>query len=324
MTRVLVTGGTGFLGSRLVEHFLDEGARVRCAGHASQDPTSPEPAPEEGLEYVELDVRDASRLVEVAASMDLVVHTAAVTDASSPKERALQEEVNVGGTRNVVEACRAEGVPRMLHVSSTAAVGISADPEHPADEDFGFNLHGVGPGYAASKRRAEKLVLGADGPNLSTLVVNPGFMFGPHGRRYRGAEIIERVLERRVVPCTNGGLSVVHVDDVVRGIGKLLDRGRSGERYILSGPNVTFREIAETVCRVAGVRRTVLPVPDLIRDAFGFLKHSLFARGAFRPYLSGPYAYQFYSSERAERELGYDSRQFGEIVADYLSWAGVR
>ena len=77
--------------------------------------------------------------------------------------------------------------------------------------------------------------------------------------------MIERVLRRRIVPCTGGGLSVVHVDDVVAGIQTVAQRGGAGERYILSGDNVSFYEIARVVCRVAGHRALVVPVPDAIR-----------------------------------------------------------
>lgn len=323
-TRVLVTGGTGFLGSRLVDAFLAEGAHVRCAGHARKGSSGKEPPPREGLDYVEVDVRERDHLLDAAAGTELVIHTVAVTDASTLGERARQEEVNVGGTRNVLAACRAHGVSRLIHVSSTAAIGIRPDPSDPADEDFEFNLDEVDLGYHVSKRRAEELVLGAHASDPSVVVVNPGFMFGAHRGEYRGAGTITRVLDRQIVPCTRGGMSVVHVDDVVDGILAALEHGRSGERYILSGDNVTFRQIAETVCRVSGERRTLVPVPDTVRDLVGFVRDSMSgeAGGGFHPHLHGRYAHQFYSSAKAERELGYDPRPFAEIVEDYLEHSG--
>lgn len=323
-TNVLVTGGTGFLGSRLVDVFLAEGAYVRCAGHARGGSSRAEPQSKDGLDYVEVDVRERGHLVDATADMDLVIHTAAVTDASSPDERVRQEEINVGGTRNVLAACRAHDVSRLIHVSSTAAIGISPDPAAPADEKFAFNLEGLDLGYHVSKRRAEEMVLDPHASTPSVLVVNPGFMFGAHRGEYRGSETITRVLDRRVVPCTRGGMSVVHVDDVVQGILAAVEKGRPGERYILSGDNVSFREIARTVCQVSDTHRSLVPVPDLVRDVAGFIRDSLpgVAEDGFHPHLHGHYAYQFYSSDKAKKDLGFDPRSFAEIVKDYLEHSG--
>lgn len=322
MTRVLVTGGTGFLGSRVVRAFLADGAHVRCAGHAGSSTGPPRPAggTSESLEYVEVDVRDRGDLVVAAEGTDLVVHTVAMTDPRTPEDVRVMEEVNVEGTRHVLEACRRGGVERLLHVSSVAALGISPDPDRPADEDSEYELPDRGLPYHRTKRRAERIVLGANGEGLETVVVNPGFMFGPHRGNYRGSEVIERVLGSPVVPCTRGGLSVVHVDDVTRGALSAARRGRPGERYVLSGENLTFREIAEVVCRVAGEPRWLLTVPDPVRDLLGFLKDSLLDSGeaTFHPHLHGGYAHPFYSSEKARRELDHDPRGFDDVVADYL------
>lgn len=324
MTRVLVTGGTGFLGSRLVRAFLADGDHVRCAGHAGSSTGPPRPAGRTpaSLEYVEVDVRDRGDLLAAQEGADLVVHTVAVTDAGTPEDVRVMEEVNVGGTRNVLEACRRGGVGRFLHVSSVAALGISPDPDRPADEDSEYELPDGGLPYPRTKRRAERMVLEENGPGLETVVVNPGFMFGPHRGDYRGSEVIERVLGSPVVPCTRGGLSIVHVDDVARGVLDAALRGEAGERYILSGDNLTFREIAEGICRVAGERRWIFTVPDMVRDLLGWMRDSLLGSGdaTFHPHLHGRYAHPFYSSEKARRELDYDPRGFDEVVADYLRY----
>ena len=248
-----------------------------------------------------------------------MVHSAAVLHASTPGERALQESVNVGATQALVDGCRRYGVPRLIHVSTTATIGISERPAVPADESFRFNLEQLDLGYATSKRQAEALVLGADSGGLETVVANPGFVFGRHREGYRGSDVISRVLRSPIVPCTRGGLSVVHVDDVVDGIRRVGERGRRGERYILSGPNVSFHQIARTVARLSGERRLVVTVPDLVRDLAG---RYLNGRAGTRPrlQLDRRYAYQYYSSEKARTELGYGSRTLAEIVSDVLDY----
>ena len=326
LQRVLVTGGAGFLGSHLVRSYLAGGISVRAVGHRPKGSPETQGAIPDGGEFLELELCDARQLQGAFERQDLVIHTAAVTRAHGPEGRRLQERVNVEATRNTIEACRRGGVPRLLHVSTTAAIGISPDRDVPADENFSFNLDHLGLSYNTSKHQAERLVLEANDSALETMVVNPGFVFGRHHRRYNGEEVIARVLRSSVVVCTDGGLSVVHVDDVVEGVRSVAENGRAGERYILSGDNCSFRTIADAVCKVAGIRKTVLSVPKVVRDVSGLLLNSLARAKGLGPdlYLDRRYAYQFYSSEKARLELGYRPRSFETIVADYLGLTGGR
>ncbi len=147
-----------------------------------------------------LDVCELGREPEALAGQDLVVHTAAIVHAESQAERELQRRVNVEGTRSVVQACRLAGIPRLAHVSTVAAIGISPAPRTPADEQHAYNLAHLDLAYSRTKHEAERLVLEANHSRLETVVANPGFAFGAHRGRYRGGEVIERVLRRRIVP----------------------------------------------------------------------------------------------------------------------------
>jgi dihydroflavonol-4-reductase len=323
---VLVTGGAGFLGSRVVRSYLAAGNKVRVVDSLQQGSTETLGACSPALEFVQLDLCDLDRVVDAFADQDLVIHTAAMIRATNEHERALQRRVNVDITRNVIEACRRNRVRKLLHISTTSAIGISPDPKVPADESFSFNLDHFGISYNSSKHQAERLVLDANGPDLTTLVVNPGFMFGARRIGYNGAEVIQRVLNSRVVICTNGGLSLVHVDDVVEGIRRVGDGGRAGQRYILSGENLRFQDIAQTVLRIFGLKKKMVSVPGAIGD-LAFLLLNAIARkeGASPPlYLSHRYAFQFFSSEKARTELGYRPRPFAEIVEDYRGYVTLR
>jgi dihydroflavonol-4-reductase len=320
--RVLVTGGAGFLGSRLARSYAEHGASVRVIGRRRRAAQSSSPAPA-NIEFVERDLLELGRNTsEAFAGQDLVIHAAAQIRATNLDERVLQRKVNVDGTRNVIEACRQHGVPRLLYVSTCAAVGISQDPSAPADERFTFNLEHLDLGYNLTKRAAEGLVLAANDASLETVVVNSGFIFGWEGQRYRGREVIDRVLGRPFVICTDGGLSIVHVDDVVEGIRSAADRGVPGRRYILSGQNVSFREIAETVCQISGRRRLVISVSKTAMEVASRLlkKVPVGPAQAISSRLSSlqEYSYQYYSSEQARLELGYAPRPFASIVAEAL------
>ena len=148
-------------------------------------------------------------------------------------------------------------------------------------------------------------------------------MFGQHQHAYRGSEVVASALGRRVVPCLRGGLSIVHVEDVVDGIRAAAERGRHGERYILSGPNVSFHDVAQTVARLSGERKLIVTVPDVARAAARFYFNGVRGRaggGAPRLYLDRRYAYQYYSSEKGRVELGYRARSLDEIVSDVLDY----
>ncbi len=318
--RVLVTGGAGFLGSRLVQSYHRDSHAVRSIGHAGgagavkDDRFSPD------LEFVELDVCDLAERQEVFADEELVVHAAARVRAQTPEDQVLQTRVNVDGTRNVIEACIRNSVPRLIYVSSTATIGISRNPQTPADETFSYNLAHLDMSYGRSKRQAEQLIIAANGAHLETLVVNPGVILGPHSAGYRGQDIIGRFLCRPVITYTAGGLSLVHVDDVVDGIRRTADKGRPGERYILSGENVSFGEIARKVCEATARKTITIAVPNLVRDLVGFYTRARSRQEEPPLHLYSRFAYQFYDSSKAKAELGYNYRSFASIVSEALEY----
>jgi len=276
-----------------------------------------------GLELVDIDLCELPHNFDAFSDQDLVIHTAAILHADTPSERATQRRVNVDATRSVIEACRSNKIPRLIHVSTTAAIGIPENSQVPADEDFRFNLNHLDLSYNRTKLEAEAAVFEANRLDLETVIVNPGFIFGRHRGNYRGKEVVERVLHSRVVACTNGGLSIVHVEDVVDGLRRAASTARPGQRYILSGENLSFRDIARTVCRVVGERRLLLPVPNVVRDVGCLYASSRFSRGSSPDHpvcLYRRYAYPYYSSEKAKIELGYQPQPFAGIVEDVLDY----
>jgi dihydroflavonol-4-reductase len=315
---VVITGAGGFVGAALVRHYLGVGASVRAVVHSAASLPNLPSAP--GLTSAVLELRDVRPLGETFRGADLVVHAAALTRARRPGGWREVEAANAETTWNVIEGCRRGEVPRLVHISSTAAIGISPDPRRPADERTEYNLGQFGLSYNDSKRATERLALDANGHGVETVVANPGFVFGRFRDRYRGEEVIARVLEKSPVVCTGGGLSIVHIDDVVAGIDALAGRGRAGERYVLSGDNVTFRAIADIVCEIAGVHKRIVSVPGVLRDVLGMVQNARARARGSAPNLAlmGRYAYPFYSSEKARTELGYQPRSFARIVGDYL------
>ena len=317
--RVLITGGTGFLGSHLCHRLVAEGLEVRVLCR----PTSP-PAALAGVcvERVLGDVTDQSSVMRAVRDRDCVIHAAASLSYWG-RDAAWQQQVNVEGTRHVVHACLRNGVKRLLHVSSVAAVGIPDDPTRPANEDLPFNLQDTGLSYHLSKRQAEEVVLDGAAQGLDAVIVNPASIFGPYGSCYRGAEMFCKARRTWLLPYFTGGLCAVHVQDVVEGTVAALWRGKSGRRYILGGENLSHRALVERAAGALNLRRRFVPVPALVTRLAADVLEPWGRWRNVRPritYLTHYCAsrYHYYDSTRARTELGYRPRNFEAILQECL------
>lgn len=314
--RILVTGGTGFLGVHLCRRLLADGHKVTVLRRLSSDVSSID---DSRLDQRIGDVTDLESIYEAVAGHQLVVHAAASTGHFGVAREA-QHLVNVDGTRNVAEACRLNGVVRLLHVSSVAAVGIPTDPARPANEDTAFNLDGSGLTYHCSKRRAEAEVLGQIEQGLDAVIVNPAQIFGPDRGIYQGAQALSGAVRRWVIPQGPGGQCIVHVLDVVDGIVRAIEHGASGERYILGGDNISFRKMSQSVCRSLGIHRLHLPISSFVAERGNRAKNwmsRMLGRDPLPTY-DTRFCHQFYESAKAKVKLGYNPRPFGAIVDEWI------
>ncbi|HEY3826963.1 MAG TPA: NAD-dependent epimerase/dehydratase family protein [Bryobacteraceae bacterium] len=316
---MLVTGATGFLGSHLC-------ARLMALGHESTafrrrtSPTDRIASP--AVRCISGELTDLEALRNAVASHDVVIHAAADI-RSWPPEPDLQTRANVEGSRNVARACRQEGVRRMIHVSSVSALGIPENPLRPADEDFHFDLRGPGFNYHLSKKLAEDAILEEVAGGLDAVIVNPGSLFGPYGSAYRGSEMIGKAARGKLVPCFSGGRCAVHVDDVVDGILAAVEKGIRGNRYILGGENVSYRQIAMRSANALHLHPVLPTVPSWCVE---MLKSVAIPIGQLRR-RTPPFAahffdnrWQYYSSEKARSALGYAPRGFDQIIDEWVVW----
>jgi dihydroflavonol-4-reductase len=276
--RVFLTGGgRGFVGGHLV-------AALEQAGH------------EVRREWV--DVRDRDGLERAFAGCDAVVHPAALYSYDAPA--AALEAVNVGGTHNVVEACRAAGVGRLVHTSTAGTCGpVEGRVATEEDAPPGWELRVP---YKRTKLEAERLVLAAGADRLDALCVNPTTPIGegddaptPTGRMVRGI-----ASGRYRATLRSGGLNLVDVRDVARGHVLALERGRSGERYLLGGTNLALDEVFALVARAAGRRAPVVRLPYAAARGLAAL------RLANTNEVTLARLPAWFSSAKAERELGYE------------------
>jgi len=320
MKNVLVTGGTGFVGSNLAVGLLKEGCNVRILRRPESDLRAIGSA---DVEHRLGDVRDIDSLRRAISGCDTVFHTAAVVSYWR-REREKMYDVNIGGTRNVVEACLECGVAKLIHTSSVAAIGF---PENGmwADETNGFNWEPYDVGYRISKHRAEQEIQKGVRLGLQAVIVNPSIVVGPGDIHFNGGQIIRDIYRKRLFFYIDGGMSIVYVGDVVRGAIAAAQRGRIGERYILCGHNLQIREVFRITAEVVGGIQPRFKVPKPVVHFVAGVAETIGNLSNRKPWLTRELvaragtAYHF-TCAKAQRELGYTVTSFRTAAEEAFGW----
>jgi len=318
--RVLVTGGTGFIGSQIVAALVSRGDTVRVLHRAASNLIMLEGL---AVEHILGDVLDPEVVARAVAACDLVFHVAAVASYW----RAQREQVyrvNVDGTRTVMEACLASGVPRVVHTSSVAAIGIPRNGR-PADESATFDAVSATFAYADSKHRAEAVVLQAVARGLPAVIVNPGAVYGAGDHNLISGSMVLELARRSIPFVPAGGLCVADADAIVLGHLAAAERGRIGERYILGGENLTLLEIATQICAVVGRRAPRATAPAWLLPPAALAVDAVNRLHLGPPVVSGEQIRMaglkvFYDSTKAERELDYPLLPFRGAVEKTYRW----
>ena len=314
---ILVTGASGFIGSRVVRRLLERGRPVRCLVRAGSRTDRLEGL---AIEQAVGDVRDRQAVHEALEGCGAVIHLAGLS-AWSQIDSPLMFPVVVGGTRHVLEGARAHGVGRVVYVSSVAALGPSRRPV-PRDETAPFEERdSAGMTYALAKRAAEDLCMQAAQEELEVVIVSPAEVYGSGDRDLITAGNLLGLLKSSPIVVCSGGTALVHVDDVAEGIVRALDRGSSGERYLLAGGNLHHYELARLLIEIAGLRSWIITVPAaVLRRAAAFAARW---RLPFPiPPAVVPYATRFWFVENAKagRELGLEFRSPRQTLIETLEW----
>lgn len=299
-----MTGATGFLGGHLIPLLLGRGDDVRALVRSE---TSEAELADRGVEVVRGEIGDGDAVRRAAAGCRVVFNLAGLVSHERSAEDRLRA-VNVEGARAVVAAL--EPGARLVHVSSITALGPAPAADRPVDEAAPFPSFATRFPYAASKHAGEQVVLeGCD----DAVVANPGFLLGP-GDRYRVSTWpVYRYLEGKLRLTTRGGLSFCDARDVAAGLLLLAERGRAGQRYVLTSAegNLTHAEFFRRVADVTGVRHRMLPIPAALAVATTSLLHWPVEPGEARAATQ----WWFASPAKAERELGFVARPLDETIA---------
>lgn len=318
MRTAFVTGASGFVGANLVRALLGGGWRVRALLRGD--------AP--SLAGLDVDaVRGDLFSPGLAGAMrgcDAVFHVAA-TYSLWRRDRETLLRVNVEGTRRVLAAAREAGVPRTVHTSSVAAIGVRAGGA-PADETHQSSPERLVGAYKRSKYLAEAEAQRAFEAGQDVVVVNPTTPVGPwDGRPTPTGEIVVRFLAGRMPAYVDTGLNVIDVRDVAAGHVLAYERGVAGERYILGNENLTLRALLERLAEVSGRSAPRIRLPWAIPLAYAALGEFVLARvgvAADVPVESVLMSRQrmFYDARKAVRELGLPQSPVTLALADAVTW----
>jgi dihydroflavonol-4-reductase len=318
---VAVTGATGHLGANLVRQLVADGRHVRALTY---EPSDQPVAALDGLdvERVQADIRDADAMLHVLDGVETVFHLAARISVV-PWDADDVWETNVLGTQNVVDACLARGVRRLVHVSSFHA--IKPEAKKATLEDRPSSTDALA-SYPRSKAYAEQVVRFGVDRGLEAIIVNPTAMIGPWDTvPSMFGRLMLDLWRGRMPALIDGGVNLVDVRDVASAMRAAEHVGRIGERYILAGHWLSVRELAEIACPLAGRRvpRVVIPmgmarkfapvatrVARTFRRLPRFTDQALLALEDHRVVLGG----------RAMDELGHDPRRIEETIGDTYVW----
>src|SRR2546426_1136198 len=276
--RALVTGASGFIGGAVARALLRRGTHVRVLLRPGTAPNVPEPGE---VEIARGDLRDAGAVCAAVRGCGAVFHVGALYSFAAPASEVLA--VNVGGTRNVIEAVRAEGA-RLVYTSSIATVGAMRNGVLPDERSM---PDGPAPGpYKESKREAEALVREEAQRGLDAVIVNPTFPVGVGDvKPTPTGAVIRDFLDGRLPAYVDSGMNVIDVDDVAEGELLALERGERGERYILGHANLTMREFLEELAVISGRKPPRIRMPHLvaldlaIERAQGWFEREQYAEG---------------------------------------------
>jgi len=318
----LVTGASGFVGAAVVRALLAEGEHVRALVRASSDRTNLEGLP---VEIAIGDITDRSSLDPAIHGCRFVFHVAADYRLWAPDPRPMFA-ANVDGSLNVVESAAEHVIERLVYTSSVAVLGIHAD-RTPADETSPVSIADmIGP-YKRSKYVAEEAVKRrAAELGLSLVVVNPSTPIGPGDvRPTPTGRIIVDAATGRMPAFVDTGLNLVHVDDVARGHLLALERGVAGERYILGGDDLTLERILALVAKHCGRRPPRLRLPRASVYPVAVISEIIARITGKEPRvtldgLRMARKHMYFSSRKANRELGYRWREPEEAIVDALDW----
>lgn len=297
-SKILVTGGTGFLGEHLVKELKEKGYKnITVFSNRIEDKLN-------GVNYIKGDIRNKDEVENAVEGKDIVYHLAAILSESAPSD--LIYEVNVDGTRNVAEACQEKEVEKLIHVSSVGVMGPTPEGET-ADESYPYNPQTT---YEKSKRDAEEIIKDLiKVEDLNALILRLGMVYGPN---HYWKKIIKKAKEGfPLIGQADNRWHLLYVENAVHGLIQAGKRGSLGETYIIADKEIkTYKEAYKLICELSEVEKPEKKVPVWLANLIAFFYEIKSKIKGSSPIVSREHIKRLtrerrYSTKKAEKELNY-------------------
>ena len=318
--KILITGATGFLGNNLARKMLDDGHEVVTTVRPTSDLRSLD-----GLEVEQhhLSLTDSGDIATIINDIELIVHSAAMIQMGHSR-RQQSIEFNRQSTLSLAQAARRRDI-RMIHVSTVDTLPAAVDEQLVSESDYGEPKCDCT--YVVSKRAAGDAFHSEVEKGLDGVTVCPGFMVGPYDWKPSSGEMMLTVARTPLLFAPGGGCSVVDVRDVADGIVQAIGRGKTGERYILGGENITYLDLWSRMSKIAGCRPARKRLGNWMAEIAGrggdfvswFCKNELSVNSAATRMGQ---MHHWYSSEKAINEIGYKVGDVDVAIEDAWNWFG--
>jgi dihydroflavonol-4-reductase len=316
--RTLVTGATGFLGRHLVTQLREQGHDVvaLCRGHERA-------LGELGAEVRRGDILDAPSVRAAAEGCEVLFHCAGKV-SRRPEDAEELHRVHVEGTKVTLDACRVAGVKRVVLAGTSGVVAVTEDPKEVRDEraPAPMELLAKWP-YYRSKLYAERAAFDRSGPGFEVVSVNATLLLGPGDVHGSSTGDVVQYLEKKVPFIPAGGMSFVDARDTAAALILAMEKGRAGERYLVSAMNLTIEAFFGRLSRISGVDGPRMKAPRsmlLARAGVGIMdrlaKHVPAVGTLDRISAEMAQCFWYVDASKAHRELGWTARDPGETLAD--------
>ena len=321
MSRVLVTGGGGFLGRHVIDALLARGDVVRTLDLRVEPPLPAQ------VDVVIGSITDEGVVARAMEAQEALVHCAAIADLWRPDPKDF-ERVNVAGTQNVLRAARMAGMRQAVHVSSyvTLIDGPRQALERQVDETYEAPIEAMLGPYPRSKRLGELVAMEQAALGLPVAIVQPSALIGPGDwRQTPPTRLLVDLLNKRAPAWLDCLINLVDARAVARGVVAALDQGRPGRRYLLTGPDLTFETFLRMFEQVSGCAGPDRRVPYILTHLAGWVGE-IGARFTGRPPRAPLTGVRLagrrirFDPARAREELGFEAPALEQTLTDAVTW----
>ncbi|MFN0277499.1 MAG: NAD-dependent epimerase/dehydratase family protein [Pyrinomonadaceae bacterium] len=319
--KILITGGTGFLGAHVVRHFLDAGKK-NLKVMASRVPSWMKDA---GVEAVEGSVIKKEDVATACKNVSAIFHLAGKVSRDND-DAAAMNRVHLEGTRLLCEAAKENGVATMILASSSGTIAVSED-EQIFDETYPQPVEVFSRwAYYASKYYQERTALESfNGKGQRLIILNPSLLLGPDDERLSSTKPVLDFLARKIPYTPSGGLNFVDARDAAAVFISALEKGKHQERYLLGAANMTFEQFFGRLERLSGVSAPMLKVPKKLAVAGSSFISSVYKNwGKESPVAPNEVEqaehFWYFDSSKAEKELGFTPRDQQETLQDTITY----